>query len=128
VVDPLDSIRSLGLLAALVSNLVGFWRDYGCAPGAEMHESTDLMWFATGFPFPALNRALRLNLTPLTVESTIDRIEKVVRRRRAPMLFWVAPDSTPGDLAARLAARGATHVATAGNGRRPRRGRLALVD
>ena len=61
---PLDSIRSPGLLAALMANLIGFWRDYGCAPGAELHESADLMWFATGFSSPALNRVLRLNLRP----------------------------------------------------------------
>ena len=110
---PLDSIRSPGLLAALMANLIGFWRDYGRAPGAEMHESADLMWFATGFPSPALNRMLRLNLRPATVESAIDRIEEVARRRQAPMLLWVAPDSAPRDLPSRLRARGAAHRATA---------------
>jgi ribosomal protein S18 acetylase RimI-like enzyme len=71
------------------------------------------MWFATGFPSPALNRVLRLQLAPAMVAFEIDRIAEVARRRNAPMVFWVAPDSTPGDLGVRLAAHGASHVATA---------------
>ena len=71
------------------------------------------MWLATGFPSPALNRVLRLNLRPATVESAIDCIEEVARRRQAPMLLWVAADSAPSDLPARLTARGAAHRATA---------------
>ncbi len=102
-----SSVASPGLIPALAANLIGFWRDYGRAAGAELEEGPDIVWFTTGVPSPAFNRAFPTQLTPETAGPALARILAASARRQVPMSWWVGPRSAPDDLRSQLEGRGA---------------------
>jgi hypothetical protein len=101
-----EMIASDALLPALDENLWAFWRDYGRAPGAELHDGPDLRWFASGVPLAVFNGVPQARLPEEAVEPALARIQAVADRRGVPAMWWVGPNSRPGDLGARLERHG----------------------
>ncbi len=99
-------IASDALLPAMDGNLWAFWRDYGRAPGAELHDGPDLRWFASGVPLAVFNGVLHVRLPEEAVEPALARIQAVADRRGVPAMWWVGPNSGPADLGARLERHG----------------------
>ena len=107
-----EDIASDVLLPAMDENLWAFWRDYGRAPGAELHEGPDLRWFASGIPLAVFNGVPHARLPAEAVEPTLARIQAVADRRGVPAMWWVGPNSRPAGLAARLERHGLTLART----------------
>ena len=107
-----EGIGSAALLQAMDENLWAFWRDYGRGPGAELHEGTDLRWFASGVPLAVFNGVPHVRLAEDGVGPALARIQASVSRRGVPAMWWVGPNSRPADLAARLERHGLTLART----------------
>jgi hypothetical protein len=97
-----DSAGSDDLLAAMDDNLWSFWRAYGCVSGAELHETSDLRWFATGIRLAVFNGVPYVRLSEDGVEAAITLIQKSVDRRKAPAMWWIGPNTQPNGLGERL--------------------------
>jgi len=108
----IEGIGSTALLQAMDENLWAFWRDYGRAPGAELHEEDDLRWFASGIPLAVFNGVPHVQLAEDGVEPALARLQASADRRRAPAMWWVGPNSRPADLAPRLERHGLTLART----------------
>src|SRR4051812_39792010 len=94
------------LLRAMDENLWAFWRDYGRAPGAELHEDPDLRWFASGVPLAVFNGVPYARLAEDRVGPALVRAQAVANRRGVPVMWWVGPSTRPADLPARLEQHG----------------------
>ena len=76
-------------------------------PAGEVRDVEGWLWRYSGGGSQRANSVSALEYRGTDVERTIDEIEKLYRERRAPVRFQVgSPLSQPGDLDARLAARG----------------------
>ena len=108
----ITDIGSAALLQALDENLWAFWRDYGSGPGAELHEETDLRWFASGIPLAVFNGVPHVQLAEDCVDLALTRLQASANRRGVPAMWWVGPNSRPADLALRLERHGLAFART----------------
>jgi GNAT superfamily N-acetyltransferase len=104
----IEDIGSPDLLPAMDDNLWGFWRDYGCAPGAELHDEPGLRWFTSGVPLAAFNGVPLAQLAEAAVEPALARIQAAANLRGVPAMWWIGPNSQPDDLGLRLERHGLT--------------------
>jgi GNAT superfamily N-acetyltransferase len=102
----IQDLAPTAVIPALEANLVASWRLFSRLPGAELHESPDLLWIATDIPFAPFNGVLRTRLRPHAVDSTITTILQHFVRRQVPMLWLVTPSTHPADLGEHLVAHG----------------------
>ena len=96
------TLESADLLAALDTNMVGFWKPYGRGVGCKMQDAADAVWIYTGVPHPLFNCVIRASLPPNGIEATRNTLQGLIRERGAPVLWWVGPLSQPSDLGAAL--------------------------
>jgi hypothetical protein len=101
-----EEIETDDLLVAMDDNLWSFWRDYGRVSGAELHETADLRWFATGIPLAVFNGVPYSRLSEADVDAALVLTQASVDRRRAPAMWWTGPNTRPIGLGERLERRG----------------------
>jgi ribosomal protein S18 acetylase RimI-like enzyme len=85
----------------------------GRLPGARVHETSDISWLASGRPLASLNHVhgVRLEGETAAIEGRIDAVHADVTDGGVlPATWWIGPNTTPGDLGSRLAARGLTEA------------------
>ena len=107
----LQDRSSTAVIAAIEANLSVLWRSYSHLPGAELYDQPDLLWVATGIPFPPFNGVVRARLRPETIAPTITSTLQHFARRHVPMLWLTGPSTRPSDLSAHLIGFGLTHMA-----------------
>ena len=106
-------VSPAGLSRAVEENMfVACGALYSHMPGAEYHDTPDMMRWATGLPHPILNGATRARLTPENADAQIAETIALFRAKGAPAMWWHDPSSQPTDLGQRLIAHGFTQ----GNG------------
>lgn len=84
---------------------------YACRnlPNVQQHNADDLFWIVTGVPHPIANAVIRTHWDGARAEALdrlIARTMAPFQARGAPMMWYVWPTSTPGDLGERLTATG----------------------
>ena len=105
-----QDLTPAAVIPALEANLVASWRLFSCLPGAELHDTADLLWVATDIPFAPFNGVLRTCLPPQAVDGTITTTLQHFVRRQVPMLWLVTPSTHPPDLGQHLVAHGLVPV------------------
>ncbi len=105
-----QDLSPTAVIPAIEANLVASWRLFSRLPGAELHDSPDLLWIATAIPFAPFNGVLRTRLLPEVVDSTITATLQHFTRRHVPMLWLVTPSTRPAELGQRLVAHGLVQV------------------
>lgn len=97
------------IIEAIERNEREFWLAYGRAEGGEARDGPEISSYLTGIREELFNGVVRLVASPDRVEAAIDAAIEPFRARRIPFEWTVAPGSSPGDLEARLRARGFRH-------------------
>ncbi len=87
-----------GLNSVIEANMQEFWANFGRAPGAELHDEPDLLWFATGTPVAALNGVLRARFRPEEMESRVDMTLAHFGQRKLPLFWHVTPSMRSDEL------------------------------
>jgi ribosomal protein S18 acetylase RimI-like enzyme len=105
----LHDFTDAALRQALEANLWAYWKLFGHAPQAEVHDTPELGWVATHVPFPPFNGVVRTRLAPDQVEQVVEATLHQFRQRHVPMLWLIAPSTQPPDLARILLAQGLVH-------------------
>jgi GNAT superfamily N-acetyltransferase len=105
----LQDLSAASLTKAIEESLAAFPLILARLPGAEIYDTPDLLWVATGVPIDSFNGVFRSVLDPLHADTQIEKIIEEFRRRRLPMLWQLGPSSQPPDLPQRLLTRGFTH-------------------
>jgi GNAT superfamily N-acetyltransferase len=100
-VDRLDEAA----LVALEENLWDMWSAFGRGEGCTLVDTPGLLRFETPIPHIPYNSVMRFRLEG-RVDDTIDEVLAGYTSRRVPLMWVVHPTSRPGDLDARLEARG----------------------
>ncbi len=95
-------VASAGLFAAQEANMAAFWMAYGRAPGCSASSDPDVAWFYTGIPYPLFNGVAHVALPADAVRPVVDRLSGHIKKHGAPGLWWVGPQSRPGDLGTML--------------------------
>src|SRR5919205_912908 len=83
------------VIPALEANLIASWCLFSRLPGAELHDTPELLWVATDIPFAPFNGVLRTCLPPQAVDSTITTTLQHFVRHQVPMLWLVTPSTHP---------------------------------
>ncbi|MGL5866242.1 MAG: GNAT family N-acetyltransferase [Dermatophilaceae bacterium] len=94
---------------ALLANLHAYWQSYdrrGVAPAVD-----GLVTYSFGVPDVQLNGVLRADLEPASVAAAVEEVTAGFDAAHLSGVWWVGPDSSPGDLSARLHDLGAPEVA-----------------
>jgi len=94
----LSDFSEAALAKAIEDNICELLRLFKLLPGGEVHDDPDLFWSITDIPFPLLNSLTRARFTDETVESRIDEVVTHYKKRNVPLLWWIGPSSTPGNL------------------------------
>ena len=81
-------------------------RDFGRIPGADVHETPDLLWYTTPSTHSWFNGASRCSLDSGVVDGAIEEVVREVHARGRNVLWHVGPRSRPVDLPRRLEAAG----------------------
>jgi GNAT superfamily N-acetyltransferase len=87
------------------ANLEAFSDLWGSSPGAETFTVGGTKAYFTGVPFPLFNGSTRVRFGEEEPEEGIEALIVEARRREMPMLLWIGPSSTPGDIVERLKRR-----------------------
>jgi GNAT superfamily N-acetyltransferase len=103
-------LSSPQLLPALEDNMVEFYSIYGRADGCEIYEGGDLVRVLTGIPEAIFNGIYRPRLEPAQVEQVIENAQDALQQWKAPMLWWLGPNTRPTDLGERLQRSGGAHA------------------
>jgi ribosomal protein S18 acetylase RimI-like enzyme len=101
-----QDLTPAAVIPALEANLVASWCLFSRLPGAELHDTPDLLWVATDIPFAPFNGVLRTRLPPEAVDAAITTTLQHYSRRQVPMLWLVTPGTHPPDLGQHLVAHG----------------------
>ncbi|MDP9330402.1 MAG: GNAT family N-acetyltransferase [Actinomycetota bacterium] len=83
----------------------------GKAPGTELHEDADRVWYLSGLPHLILNGVVEARYEGPDPEAWIDEALAPFRTRQLPMIWITDPTSRPIDLEERLLGRGLERVA-----------------
>src|SRR5262245_7867953 len=94
----LHSFTDAAVRQALEANLWDYWRLFGHATQAEVHDTPELGWVATNVPFPPFNGVMRTRLAPDQVEPVVEATLQQFRQRTVPMLWLIGPSTQPQDL------------------------------
>ena len=95
-----------GAIAALEGNLWSMWRQFGDPEGCLRHDEPALLRFETPLAHVPYNSVMRSHLDGPGADDRIDEVLAGYDRRGVPVMWVVHPTARPGDLAARLTARG----------------------
>ena len=106
----LNDFRPEATLRADLEDMYEFRARYGRAPGCELHEASDLAWFATGVDDELFNGILRFEATDSESDAKVRSVMEQFRARRVPYHWMVTPAMRPSDLAGRLKALGFRHL------------------
>lgn len=102
----IDSTDAPGLLNALDANNVAFWVPYGQSDGGRFRGDDDCAWAVTGIHLGMYNSFARCRLADGAWQNEFDAFMHELRDRNLPAMWWVGPDSRPGDLQDRLVENG----------------------
>jgi ribosomal protein S18 acetylase RimI-like enzyme len=94
-----------GMPGLVQANLIAYMRLFAVVPGTHMRDDAEAFWFVSGRPAPG-NVILRARWPAEAAEERIDDTLHEAGRHTDSVDWMVFPDDTPGDLGARLAARG----------------------
>ena len=95
------------LATTVEGNLYALFRRMATLPGAEIEETARLGMHNAPFANPMFRGVWRTRLNEAIADDEIERVLGWFRERSAPYVFWwTGPETTPGDLPARLQARG----------------------
>jgi GNAT superfamily N-acetyltransferase len=97
----IDSVAR-SMQAEMDRNMAAFWAPYGRAAGAEGGDA----WFYTGLATPLFNGVLNPSLDDAGLGALVGDMAARIARRGAPALWWLGPRARPADIAAKLQARG----------------------
>jgi GNAT superfamily N-acetyltransferase len=75
-------------------------------PGVAWGREPDVAWGMTSMPVPVFNRIMRIRLGAADAEARIGEITDRYVAAGIPGSWWLDPESSPGDLGARLERRG----------------------
>jgi ribosomal protein S18 acetylase RimI-like enzyme len=104
--DILEDLTISALLRAMEANVHELWTRFGCLLGAELHDESDLLWFASGLPFELANGIARSSLPTENLERTLDETLKRLTIQHVPMAWLTGPSTRPRDLGKRLQENG----------------------
>jgi ribosomal protein S18 acetylase RimI-like enzyme len=90
---------------AVEANLFSFFQHLASWPRVRIHDDGTCGWTTSDLPFPLFNSVFHARLDG-SADEVIDARVRDCRDRRAAMLWWTGPSSTPSDLGDRLARRG----------------------
>jgi len=94
---------------AIEDSLEAFPLTLAQLPGAEVYDTPDLLWVATGMPIDIFNGVYRCILDEQSVDARIEELQQEFRRRRLTLFWQIGPSSRPADLRQRLLTHGFTH-------------------
>jgi len=92
-------------ITGLEENLWDMWSCFGRGDGCTLVDRPDLLRFETPIPYIPYNSVLRFRGDERT-DGVIDEVIAAYRSRDVPLMWVVHPTARPGDLGARLEARG----------------------
>jgi ribosomal protein S18 acetylase RimI-like enzyme len=90
------------LQAAMDANMGAWWAGYGRAPGCELRETAEALWFYTGIPIALFNGVVRASFTPESLKATVEELGATIAAHGAPALWWIGPRSLPDTMAGAL--------------------------
>lgn len=90
---------------AVEANLFAFFQHLASWPRVRIHDDGACGWTSSDLPFPLFNSVFQARLDKAADEVIEARVQDC-RDRRAAMLWWTGPSSTPADLGDRLTQRG----------------------
>jgi GNAT superfamily N-acetyltransferase len=102
----LTDVSEAGLTRGLLQNITRTFALLGKAPGSDVHEEADRVWYLSGLPHFLLNGVVEARYDGPDPEAWIDEALAPFSARRVPMLWITDPMSLPIDLEERLLARG----------------------
>jgi GNAT superfamily N-acetyltransferase len=104
--DILKDLSTPNLITAIENNVFEMFTVFRQWPKAEVHEEATIKWSITDIPFPLFNSVMRAQLTPDTIDSSIQSIISQAKSRNVPLLWWTGPQTSPADLGKQLELRG----------------------
>lgn len=90
---------------AVEANLFAFFQHLASWPRVRIHDDGTCRWTTSDLPFPLFNSVFHARLDG-SADEVIEARVRDCRGRRAAMLWWTGPSSTPADLGNRLTERG----------------------
>src|SRR5215813_8215480 len=93
--DMLHDLSPSALARAVEANTAAYYGHYGCLPGAMLHTTPPIRWFATGIGEELLNGVLNAQLEPDTADAQIAEMLAYFQRRHLPMLWHTGPSTRP---------------------------------
>lgn len=106
----IHALSNSSVTRTIEANLWTYWQLFGRLPQAYLHDTPELLWVATGRPFPFMNGVVRTRLASDKVDSIIAVTLEHFKGRNVPALWLVGPSSQPATLAQRLVAHGLRHI------------------
>jgi len=82
--------------------MTAFWAAYGRAPQCFLDADAGTVWFYTGIDSPLFNGVVSIDTDDVGVASIHAALSGKIAVQRAPALWWVCPDSRPGNVAEQL--------------------------
>jgi ribosomal protein S18 acetylase RimI-like enzyme len=108
-----NTLSEAAVASALERNLAAAFKALVCAtPGGTFHDGPELCWSLSHVPFAAFNSIFGAHLDGASADDAIEAAKARGRENNVPLLWWIAPENTPADLAARLSHAGFTRNAT----------------
>jgi ribosomal protein S18 acetylase RimI-like enzyme len=110
--DSVAGFSTQDLVRAIEHNLWETWANFGGGPGCALHDEGDLLWFETPVPIIPYNSVIKFQVAR-NIDQKIDELVNYFSSRKAPLLWFVHPTSSPPDLARRLLDRGMKYIEAA---------------
>lgn len=95
---------------AIEANLWAYWKLFARLSQAHLQDTPELLWVATGRPFPFMNGVVRTCLTSDKVDDMVAATIDQFKQRKVPALWLIGPSSQPATLDQTLAAHGLRHT------------------
>ena len=106
----LQDLSPAALARAIEANTAAYYAHFSRLPGAVLHTTPPIHWFATGIDEELLNGVLDAQLESDAADTQIATVLAYFQRRRLPMLWHTGPSTRPTTLGAMLLAHGLAHV------------------
>jgi ribosomal protein S18 acetylase RimI-like enzyme len=106
----LQDFSAPALANAIEANQIGYLKDLGRSPQAEVRRDPDMIRVITGVAAPGSNRIVRAQFEAGDVDARIEAALAYFKSRQLPVTWHTGPSTRPLDLGQRLVSHGLTHA------------------
>lgn len=100
------------LIKAIETSLFECWKIFIQPPSGKLHDSSDMLWFATGVSDSLLNGVLWSQFSQDEIDIRIDNLVSYFTYHNLPMSWYTGPTSKPDNQEMHLKIHGFIHTET----------------